>query len=207
MDLSSSSGRSSRQDRDPRLPDPVPQGSTRAITPNVAVTTAAALNSERSAQRLKKALLAARKEPLLNSKVSPSAGFGLGAGAPVAFNTPARVPAQAQGLTFNTPIPMNGLFKASPNMNLTNFPEDSFSPTGFSTPTKRGAGGIKKHSGPVPLKKSGASSPSPEPNKGSLVPGSPSFDWGPLPTFNQLARPVDNGFQPISLGKKSTLFS
>ena len=36
------------------------------VTPDVAVTTAATLNAERSAQRLKKPLLTVRVEPLLN---------------------------------------------------------------------------------------------------------------------------------------------
>ena len=40
------------------------------VTPNIAVTTAAALNAERAAQRLKKALMNARKEPLLNKQAA-----------------------------------------------------------------------------------------------------------------------------------------
>jgi nucleoporin NUP159 len=38
------------------------------VTPSVAATTAAALNAERAAQKLKSALLRARKEPLLNKQ-------------------------------------------------------------------------------------------------------------------------------------------
>jgi nucleoporin NUP159 len=51
--------------RDKRLPD---TGTRRRVnvTPHVAISTATALNAERSAQRLKLALLTVRKEPLLN---------------------------------------------------------------------------------------------------------------------------------------------
>ncbi|KAK7691120.1 hypothetical protein QCA50_006223 [Cerrena zonata] len=40
------------------------------VTSSIAVTTAAALNAERAAQRLKKALMKARKEPLLNTQAA-----------------------------------------------------------------------------------------------------------------------------------------
>ena len=40
------------------------------VTPNVAATTAAALNAERSAQKFKRVLLATRSSPLLSNKVA-----------------------------------------------------------------------------------------------------------------------------------------
>ena len=45
-----------------------PSRRTPEVTPDVAATTAAALNAERTAQRLKSALLRVRKEPLLNKQ-------------------------------------------------------------------------------------------------------------------------------------------
>ena len=48
----------------------VDKRSTINVTANIAVTTAAALNAERAAQRLKKALMNARKEPLLNKQAA-----------------------------------------------------------------------------------------------------------------------------------------
>lgn len=67
--------------RDPRLPSP--QSNQRsAVTPDVAATTAAALNAERAAHRLKRALLQARSAPLLNTTAS------LVPTPPLSFNTP-----------------------------------------------------------------------------------------------------------------------
>ncbi|KAH0584932.1 hypothetical protein H2248_008204 [Termitomyces sp. 'cryptogamus'] len=67
--------------RDPRLPSP--QSSRRStVTPDVAVTTAAALNAERAAHRLKRALLQVRSAPLLNTAAS------LAPAPPLSFNTP-----------------------------------------------------------------------------------------------------------------------
>lgn len=77
-DLSSSS---SYLKRDPRLPSP--QSNHRsAVTPDVAASTAAALNAERAAHRLKRALLQARSAPLLNTTVS------MAPSPPLSFNTP-----------------------------------------------------------------------------------------------------------------------
>ncbi|KAI0648862.1 hypothetical protein C8Q79DRAFT_1064942 [Trametes meyenii] len=87
---------SSASTRDKRLPDRN-QRVGREVTPNIAASTAAALNAERSAQKLKRALLKVRKEPLLNTKavdarppereariarkplLAPDSGLGLGA--------------------------------------------------------------------------------------------------------------------------------
>jgi len=141
--------------RDSRLPDPAKRPLN--VTPHVAVTTAAALNAERSAQKLKRALLAVRKEPLLNTQAASAPS------PPRAFSTPQK-PVQGQ------------LFPQTPSPPLPvefTFPEDNFNPSPPQPSPRRGAGaGTKRHS--VPVKRSpGQSSPSPL----------PAFEWGPLPSF------------------------
>ncbi|TFK40216.1 hypothetical protein BDQ12DRAFT_602582 [Crucibulum laeve] len=154
--------------RDARLPDVVSKRPYN-VTPHVAITTAAALNAERSANRLKRALLSVRKEPLLNTKAVTAPA------PPVAFSTPQKAP----GFGFQTPpgslfaVPSSNEALATPVPSW-NLPEDNFNP---STPqaTRRGAGsGQKKHSS-VALKRSPGMSP---------TPAAPAFDWGPLPSFN-----------------------
>jgi nucleoporin NUP159 len=160
--------------RDARLPDPVSRQRPLNVTPNVAVTTAAALNAERSAHKLKRALLHVRKEPLLNTQAAsaPPASLafktpqrvGLGLGL-VGFSTPSSIPS-------TPPQPMPGF----------DFPEDNFNPSPPPA-VRRGAGGSGKTriSASVPLKRSpGYATPSPP----------PSFDWGPLPTFQKKPTPV-----------------
>ncbi|PPQ64136.1 hypothetical protein CVT24_008766 [Panaeolus cyanescens] len=165
------------------------------VTPDVAVTTAAALNAERSAHKLKKALLAVRKEPLLNKKVESAPA------PPTAFNTPLK-PGSAPGVfAFQTPI-KGSLFGdppvASDSDSLPEFKlptdEDKFSPGTLSTSTgRRGAGGQRKHQS-VPLKRTPGATPAP----------AASFDWGPLPTFNA-PKPSGGLFVPItSPGSPST---
>ncbi|KAF8199687.1 hypothetical protein BJ912DRAFT_922074 [Pholiota molesta] len=77
--------------RDARLPD-VGNRQPSDITQNVAAITAAALNAERAASRLKKALLSVRSEPLLNTKVSTAPS------APVDFATPKKTPSSGPSL-------------------------------------------------------------------------------------------------------------
>ncbi|OSC99961.1 hypothetical protein PYCCODRAFT_746796 [Trametes coccinea BRFM310] len=90
--------------RDKRLPDRT-ERIGREVTPNIAASTAAALNAERSAQKLKRALLSARKEPLLNTKavnalppereirtsrkpfLAPDSGLGIGAAFAAGMNS------------------------------------------------------------------------------------------------------------------------
>ncbi|KAK2460935.1 hypothetical protein APHAL10511_007405 [Amanita phalloides] len=158
--------------RDPRLPD---NGSRRPfnVTPHIAISTAAALNAERSAQKLKKALLTARKAPLLNDKAAQATP------ARIVFKTPQRVASYStgSGFAFNTPI-SGPLFSAETPQ--TPIPEWTFSEDDLgsspSPPTRRGAGRTKKHATNIPLKKGTVTSQA-----------SPSFDWGPLPRFNQPA--------------------
>ncbi|KAF8623614.1 hypothetical protein AX17_007317 [Amanita inopinata Kibby_2008] len=175
------------------------------VTPHIAITTAAALNAERSAQRLKKALLAVRKEPLLNDKAAQMVSTR------TAFKTPQKIAPAPEtkapaDFAFKTPI-SGPLFstEAAPQMPLPDwaFPEDDFNPSP-SPPSRRGAGRTKKHASPAaPLKKStGTLQASP----------TPVFDWGPLPAFNQaplasMGTPINlapnpPGFVPLSQFKK-----
>lgn len=128
------------------------------VTPNVAVTTAAALNAERSTQRLKNRLLSLRSEPLMNTKSLTAAK------PPVAFSTPgkpAAPPMQSPSMNFDLP----SAFPSSP----------SPSPAGPSS--RRGAAFSSKHLKSATLKKT-FSSPD---HQHSAPP--PSDFWGPLPSF------------------------
>ncbi|KAI5892310.1 uncharacterized protein SCHCODRAFT_02502419 [Schizophyllum commune H4-8] len=139
--------------RDSRLPDPNPRPLN--VTPNVAVTTAAALNAERSAARLKRVLLAARPEPLLN-KTAASAPAP-----PAVFQTPMK-----PGATPRTPAfdPKDAMWA--------DFGEDKFNPQTPTPAGRRGAGsGVRRHQPSPAVKKIPLSTPSPPPN----------FSWGPLP--------------------------
>lgn len=148
--------------RDPRLPDRAKRPFN--VTNPVAITTAAALNAERSAQKLKHALLATRKEPLLNTTaVSAPAP-------PTAFKTPQKL-GPATNLGFSTPD----------NSHLVgfDFPDESsreISPSG----SRRGAG-FKRNNIARSVKRSPG-------NAAAQGPPAPAFDWGPLPTFNPPAK-------------------
>ncbi|KAJ7671645.1 hypothetical protein DFH06DRAFT_121173 [Mycena polygramma] len=161
--------------RDARLPDPVTRQRPFNVTPHVAVTTAAALNAERSAHKLKRALLTVRKEPLLNTQAASAPP------APLAFKTPQR---SGVGLGLGLVGPSTPT-RGAPAMPGFDFPEeDNFNPSPPPA-VRRGAGGSGKTrlSNSVPLKRSpgyATSAPSPP----------PSFDWGPLPSFQKKATPV-----------------
>ncbi|KAH8991372.1 hypothetical protein EDB86DRAFT_2936304 [Lactarius hatsudake] len=128
------------------------------VTPHVASTTAAALNAEQSAHRLKEALLAVRTEPLLNTQAAHAKP------APRAFDTPQKpsvdpTPSAPASKGFSTPFMLPPLGAgAGPS---------SSPPTSAS----RRGGTQKYHSKSVPLKSA--------PTGGT--PPKPSFDWGPLP--------------------------
>ena len=141
------------------------------VTPNVAATTAAALNAERSAQKLKRVLLATRSSPLLNNKAAQVS-------VPTSFQTP-----QKPGTVKPDPETPAGIFSlpATPVMNFppsfTNW--SPASPTDFGDSPSSNAslarhrGGNKHHQKPIPLKKS--SMPA------VATPATPpSFDWGPI---------------------------
>lgn len=169
--------------RDPRLPDPVSRQRPFNVTPHVAVTTAAALNAERSAHKLKRALLSVRKEPLLNTQAASAPP------APVAFNTPKSGFGIDLGLGGVPITPIRGLSFGSPGAQTPpmagfDFPEDNFNPSP-PPPMRRGAGGgggKSRISNSVPLKRTGIPSATPSPP--------PSFDWGPLPDFQKKTTPV-----------------
>ncbi|KIK63689.1 hypothetical protein GYMLUDRAFT_40753 [Collybiopsis luxurians FD-317 M1] len=180
--------------RDPRLPTFTSRSRPSILTPDVAVTTAAALNAERSAQKLKTMLLKARKEPLLNVKAKEFIEGGKPI--PASYSTP-RVGGESTatkldtGLLFNTPIIRGPLFGgASPpvtepaNWDALSFPEDNFHPsTPLSSGGRRGGTPQRKHLPPPALKKNPVSG-SPEAATKVASPAT-SFDWGPLPTFNK----------------------
>ena len=160
------------------------------VTPDVAVTTAAALNAERSAQRLKKALLAVRKEPLLNTKAASTPN--------VRLMTPQK--------PSNQPSAFPPLLPPSPTSSMpdwTSLPEDNFKPSALpSPPSRRGGGsGQRKHPS-VPLKRSMG------PSEASTS-TAPSFDWGPLPTFpsspGMAKTTVPTAFVPLSTAIKTPL--
>ncbi|KAF5370453.1 hypothetical protein D9615_009738 [Tricholomella constricta] len=172
-----SSSRSSTPARDARLPDPAARPYN--VTPNVAITTAAALNAERAAHKLKRALLAVRKEPLLNTRAASASP------APLSFGTPQKSsPSPPPTTDFFKFPPSTPLFPTTPTPTegppppAWNVPPDdsSFSPSSSPPAGRRGAtAGMKKHN-IIPLKKNaGGATPPPPPS---------TFSWGPLPTFD-----------------------
>ena len=139
------------------------------VTPDVAATTAAALNAERSAQRPKKALLAVRKEPLLNTKAASTPN--------VLLMTPQKLSNQPSAFPALSPPSPYSLSSAS-ILDWTSLPEDNFNPNASLLPQSRRSGGGQRKHPSVPLKRStGASETS------ASASTAPSFDWGPLPSF------------------------
>jgi len=86
--------------RDSRLPDPKRPYNP---TPSGVINAVNALNGEVSAQRLKRALLSVRQQPLLNTTAVTTP-------APLAFNTPQKPPIKSE---FQTPIVGSGLQSSS----------------------------------------------------------------------------------------------
>ncbi|TFK50032.1 hypothetical protein OE88DRAFT_308545 [Heliocybe sulcata] len=179
-----------------RLPSDVSH--QREVTPDVAVTTAAALNAERSAQRLKRALLAARKEPLLNKQAlevaAPTLQRLIG---PVKKEQPA---ASTSFLTLpapGTPVALAPTFapatpvapKAEPDFfDLGPLPPVKSEPIDlpeFKLPPLDNAEGWSSHGGRQKSTKwhmkSAQLKKSPSPAKVPSTSGPVSFDWGPLP--------------------------
>ena len=162
------------------------------VTPDVAVTTAAALNAERSAQRLKKALLAVRKEPLLNTKAASASNVRL-----MTPQKPSNQPSAFPALL--PPSPTSSSLASM--LDWTSLPEDNFNPNALPSPPSRrgGSGGQRKHPS-VPLKRSMG----PSETSASTA---PSFDWGPLPTFpsspGMAKTTVPMAFVPLSTAIKT----
>ncbi|KAF7327488.1 hypothetical protein MKEN_00327400 [Mycena kentingensis (nom. inval.)] len=156
-----------RETRDARLPDPISRQRPLSVTPHVAVTTAAALNAERSAHKLKRVLLSVRKEPLLNTQAAAAPP------APLAFQTPLRSGGINLGLGAHQLV-------STPPQDLVgfDFPEDNFNPSSPLPSTRRGGGGTRSRvSSSVSLKRS--------PGQAPATPSPPAFDWGPLPDFGK----------------------
>ncbi|KAF9046803.1 hypothetical protein BDZ89DRAFT_1033594 [Hymenopellis radicata] len=144
------SSKTSATYRDPRLPD---AKSSPLTVPYEAVTTAAALNAERSAQKLKHALLGLRQQPLLNEPKTA-------ASPPLAFLSSSQTSGSPGGVAFNAPLSVPSSLFSDDDFHLNTYTSTS------KVRTKE-----RKHSS-VPLTKKG-DAPSP----------SPSFDWGPLPQY------------------------
>ncbi|KAL4081178.1 hypothetical protein J3A83DRAFT_4367612 [Scleroderma citrinum] len=141
------------------------------VTPNVAATTAAALNAERSAQKLKRALLATRNEPLLNTKA-------VSASVPTSFQTPqksttSRSDSQTPAGIFSLPAtPMMSFPSAFTTWSPTSPSDFGDSPSASISPARH-RGGTKHHQKPIALKKTAA--------PGTVAPvTAPSFEWGPV---------------------------
>jgi nucleoporin NUP159 len=132
------------------------------VTPHVASTTAAALNAEQTAHRLKEALLAVRTQPLLNTQAA-SARPALRV-----FDTPQKPDVSLGssggslgGGSFSTPFALSSL-------NVSESAGKGASPPGG---LGRRSTAQKYHAKSVPLKST--------PTAGTT--SKPSFDWGPLP--------------------------
>jgi len=120
------------------------------VTPNVAISTAAALNAERSARRLKKAMLASRTQPLLNTTAT-------GSPVPTSFQTPQKPTAVKPGVkTPDVKVPDDASMSFPSTLPSWSPPP----PTEFGSPEphditpSRNRGGTKHHSKPIVLKKS-----------------------------------------------------
>jgi nucleoporin NUP159 len=152
----------------------------RAITPGVALTAAGALNAERGAQKLKRALLAARQEPLLNTSIKSSR---VASSSKVSASNSTPGPAAAWSLP-----PAEG------------FDFSTSSSSSLGSGASRGRGGSSKHQKPVPLKKTPASA------VGGASPHPPAaapsgFSWGPLPPIHSAPK-SGLAFDLRSVGKK-----
>jgi len=136
------------------------------VTPHVASTTAAALNAEQAAHRLKEALLAVRKEPLLNTQAVNATPV------PRAFDTPQKPEPSAAlgssgGSSSGGALSSTTLF-ALPSLNASDSTSKSASPPAG---VGRRVTAQKHHAKSVALKSSPAAGTAPK----------PTFDWGPLP--------------------------
>ncbi|KAG6333222.1 hypothetical protein ID866_5867 [Astraeus odoratus] len=141
------------------------------VTPNVAVTTAAALNAERSAQKLKRVLLATRDTPLLNSKAAATP-------IPTSFQTPQKFSVikpepETPAATLALPATPTMSFPSSFPMWSPSSPCDVGDSPSQSISLSRHRGGTKHHQKPITLKKTA------NPDAPARV-AAPSFEWGPV---------------------------
>ncbi|PIL29894.1 transporter [Ganoderma sinense ZZ0214-1] len=182
LELTTTQFSSSASARDRRLPDRNNQRVGREVTPNIAASTAAALNAERSAQKLKKALLSARKQPLLNTKAVDAIpqerggkgqkalqpDFSLNAEMAFAAGLNSGITASTSGGEPSTPQ-----WSAPPRWSLPAFNIDlNTSPTsGLSGGRSRGQR-EKQHAKPIQMNQG---------VKSTLPPPPAGFSWGPVP--------------------------
>ncbi|KIJ66805.1 hypothetical protein HYDPIDRAFT_186428 [Hydnomerulius pinastri MD-312] len=142
------------------------------VTPNVAVTTAAALNAERSAQRLKRALLAARTQPLLNTKAAAAA-----APPPTSFQTPQKaVRVKTEAITPNAPFSLPTTPMMSFPTSIPAWTPPTPTPSEFGDSASHGISPSRNRGGhrhPHPIVSKKIASP------GSATQGSP-FEWKPV---------------------------
>lgn len=134
------------------------------MTPHVASTTAAALNAEQAAHRLKEALLAVRTQPLLNTQAANARP------AQRAFDTPQKPESGADFGSSGTSV-SGGLFStpfALPPLNAYDSAAKGVSPPGG---VGRRSFAPKHHAKSVTLKSTPTVGAAPK----------PVFDWGPLP--------------------------
>ncbi|KAG8212928.1 hypothetical protein J3R82DRAFT_11286 [Butyriboletus roseoflavus] len=144
------------------------------VTPNVAITTAAALNAERSAQRLKKAMLASRTQPLLNTTATASP-------IPTSFQTPQKAAVVKPDVkTPDVKVPEGVFILPSTPMSFPSALPASWTPPPpieFGSPAthdispSRTRCGIKHHQKPIMLKKNASPGGSTQP-----LP----FEWKPV---------------------------
>ncbi|KAF9223599.1 hypothetical protein BS17DRAFT_780883 [Gyrodon lividus] len=138
------------------------------VTPNVAATTAAALNAERSAHRLKRILLASRTQPLMNTMATV-------APAPTSFQTPQKalvVKTDAEIPEGLCPLPTTPMMNFPSSLPVWTPPPPS--DFGCSVPhdisPSRNRAGSKHHQKPIVLKK----------NASPASPAQTSFEWKPV---------------------------
>ncbi|KAL1949793.1 hypothetical protein VTO73DRAFT_8674 [Trametes versicolor] len=195
--------------RDKRLPDRTDRIG-REVTPNIAASTAAALNAERSAQKLKRALLKARKEPLLNTKavdalppareirssrkplLSPESGLDVGAAFAAGMN--GFLPG-----TPGTPTPAAPVWTAPPPGSFGMSPAWSPSPpfVAEQSPPSSGRSGAMR---PPKDRGHGRSAQPSQPTgfvKPPSLPPPAGFSWGPLPKFESAQQTIP-GFSSFS---------
>jgi len=158
--------------RDGRLPKEAPR--LLEVTPSVAMSTAAALNAELSAHKLKRALMAARKEPTLNVQTASmplQADIRSDVPTPVKLETMPAVQSERAYLSRD----QSSMPTAPPALDaaFTQFPDVSEEDTSHSPRmgSRHRTMSGKHHAKPVPLKKA---------SPGGVTP-KPTFDWGPLP--------------------------
>ena len=157
--------------RDKRLPDRTSRKLN--ITPSVVATTAAALNAERSAYKLKQVLLSVRDKPLFNDKavhVTPSR---------IDFTTPQK-PGNVRDSS-NWQIAPRTTQPSPPTREPDTSPSSSIGGS-------RRTGGSKHHQKSAQLKRPLLTPQAPP----ALVPAaSPTeFDWGPLPSHSFNTKPA-----------------